>query len=227
MNLSDLFSETESQSQTINRPSYGLQTFNTYTQPSAVNPHQQQHPSALYRPMSQPVPDVYQQSVLSDLLDYDTAIPTRPSTSPYSQRQQPSESILQQDAYAATQNTFPLSLEAQTSSSSGFGTGLSLPMDPPFEHDGFEAFNDADFDFHNLNSMIGGGANLFQGGRGAAIWDDGAWSAGLAGPGGDDQSGAFGAQSGESGELAAGPGHGSGSTGGNGTIDMFDGLFFG
>jgi len=148
--------------------------------------------------------------------------------SPYAQRQHAPEIFPQQDAYSTTHSTLPLSLEAQISSSSGFATGLSLPNDMSFELEAFEAFNDADFDFNNLNSMIAGGANLYHGGRDAALWEDGGWSAGLTEAGGEDQSGIVGAGIDGSTEMSAsGSGHVGRNSGGNGNIDMFDGLFFG
>jgi len=226
MNLSDLFSETETKSQTMNRPSYGLQTSDSYTQSHTVEPHQQQYTSTLDRPMSQPVPDVYQQTLrpmakVADLLDYDITVPTHPTTSPYSQHQHMPERLSPQNLSITPHGALPLLPEIQPSSSSGFDTGMSLPTHMSFDHDSYEVFNDADFEFHNLNSMIGGG------GRGAAVWVDGGWSTGIAGAGGDDPSGVVVAGMDASVDMSSGLGHNTGNTGGNGTIDMFDGLFFG
>jgi len=233
MNLNDLFLETDTNLQTINRPNYGEETLNLYNQPQAIEPPSQRQSSTQYRPVSQPLPEEYQQTVrpivnTPDVLDYNAAIPTHPSISPYAQRQHAPERFLQQDAYPSTNSTLPFSLEAHPSSSSGFATGPSLPNEMSFELEGFEAFNDADFDFNNLNSMIAGGANLYHGGRDAALWEDGGWSAGSTGAGGEDQSGIAGAGIEGSAEMSvSGSAHAGRNSGGNGNVDMFDGLFFG
>jgi len=226
MNFSDLFSDMETKSQTISRPSYGLQA-SSHIQPHTLEPYQQLHLSTQYQPVPQPVADVYQQSVhpianAPDMLDHDTTTSARLHTSsPYVHRQHAPEHFLQQDANASTYGTLPANLQAQFSSSSDVATGLSLPTDILSFDESFEAFNDPGFDFHNLNSMIGGGA-----GRGAALWEDGGWSTGLTG-GGDVGTGAVGAEVEDSGGMSSGSAHNSGNPGGNGTIDMFDGLFFG
>jgi hypothetical protein len=242
MNLSELFSPDEADSQAINRPSYGLQTAKkpragqnvkqvkkqrqqlsrlpTLAPHTAYEQHVQ-YPSGMTNdmpidPMQQHQQQRYSSHILSESI--------RSSAPLYDQGKiypQPLTNLTDFDSSPSTAPTTGLN-QYDPNNPPDLGTQVDIDIDTSlpdfFTYDDYN--NDAGIDFNILNSMLGGhmgGANVFDG----AGWDErGMWNAdGIEGMPSEGVGGEGGSR-----DAAGAGGQGGGSGSG---VDMFGGLFFG